>query len=266
MIKLIASDIDGTLIPDSTPNLYPEIVEEIKSLADRGILFCGASGRQLASIRSVFREVEDKICYIAENGAHLFYKGKDLAVTAMKPEYVRQIVEQLRGLGGEYEFVVSTPHGSLLETKNRTFLDMMKYGYHNIFRQVEDVLAREEVILKVAVYHRGSIRQMGEEVLIPQWGGLVKTCVAGEEWVDFMDASVDKGNALKKLQQVFGVDREETMAFGDNTNDIGLMQAAGFSYAVENARPEVKEAARYLCPSYLEKGVWKTIVERCGHG
>lgn len=56
------------------------------------------------------------------------------------------------------------------------------------------------------------------------------------------------------------------MAFGDNTNDIGLMQAAGFSYAVENARPEVKEAARYLCPSYLEKGVWKTIVERCGHG
>lgn len=51
------------------------------------------------------------------------------------------------------------------------------------------------------------------------------------------------------------------MAFGDNTNDIGLMKAAGFSYAVENARPEVKEAARFICPSYLEKGVWKVISE-----
>ena len=264
MIKLIASDIDGTLIPDSTPDLYPEMVEEIKKLTDRGILFCGASGRQLASIRRVFREVEDQICYIAENGAHVYYKGKDLALTAMKPEYARQIVEQLRSLGSEYEFTVSTPHGSLLETKNRLFLDMMKYGYHNIFRQVEDVLADEEVILKIAVYHRGSIRQLGEELLIPQWGGLVKTCVAGEEWVDFMDASVDKGNALRTLQQVFGVAKEETMAFGDNTNDIGLMQAAGFSYAVENARPEVKAAARFTCPSYLEKGVWKTIMERCG--
>ena len=152
MIKLIASDIDGTLIPDSTPDLYPEMVEEIKKLTDRGILFCGASGRQLASIRRVFREVEDQICYIAENGAHVYYKGKDLALTAMKPEYARQIVEQLRGLGSEYEFTVSTPHGSLLETKNRLFLDMMKYGYHNIFRQVEDVLAEEEVILKIAVY------------------------------------------------------------------------------------------------------------------
>jgi len=71
MIKLIASDIDGTLIPDSTPNLYPEIVEEIKSLAERGVIFCGASGRQLCSIQNVFREVSDKICYIAENGAHI---------------------------------------------------------------------------------------------------------------------------------------------------------------------------------------------------
>ena len=250
MIKLIASDIDGTLIPDSTPDLYPEMVEEIKKLTDRGILFCGASGRQLASIRRVFREVEDQI----------YYKGKDLALTAMKPEYARQIVEQLRGLGSEYEFTVSTPHGSLLETKNRLFLDMMKYGYHNIFRQVEDVLAEEEVILKIAVYHRGSIRQLGEELLIPQWGGLVKTCVAGEEWVDFMDASVDKGNALRTLQQVFGVAKEETMAFGDNTNDIGLMQAAGFSYAVENARPEVKAAARTwkrVCGRQLWRDVGK---------
>ena len=55
MIKLIASDIDGTLIPDSTPDLYPEIEEEIRSLVRRGVLFCAASGRQLTSIRNVFR-------------------------------------------------------------------------------------------------------------------------------------------------------------------------------------------------------------------
>ena len=73
MIRLIASDIDGTLIPDSTPDLYPEMVEEIRSLSGRGILFCAASGRQLASIQNVFRDVMDQICYIAENGAHIHY-------------------------------------------------------------------------------------------------------------------------------------------------------------------------------------------------
>ena len=71
-----------------------------------------------------------------------------------------------------------------------------------------------------------------------------------------------KGNALRWIQQRFGIRPEETMTFGDNTNDIGLMRAAYYSCAVENARPEVKAAARFSCPSWAEKGVWKAIRER----
>ena len=78
-----------------------------------------------------------------------------------------------------------------------------------------------------------------------------------------MDRSVDKGNGLAWIQSRFGILPEETMAFGDNTNDIGLMKAAYYSYAVENARPEVKEAARFSCPSYEQKGVLQAI---CGNG
>ena len=83
--------------------------------------------------------------------------------------------------------------------------------------------------------------------------------MAGEEWVDFMDASVDKGNALRYLQNYLGISKEETMAFGDNNNDIGMMLAAGESYAVETAVKEVKEAAGNICPGYLDKGVYKII-------
>ena len=59
-----------------------------------------------------------------------------------------------------------------------------------------------------------------------------------------MDASVDKGNALKVIQDFLGVSREETMAFGDNDNDLGLLAAAGESYAVANARDSVKKQAQ----------------------
>lgn len=264
MIKLIATDIDGTLIEDSTPDLYPEIIQEIRGLRKRGILFCGASGRQLFSLKNVFRQVEEEVCYIAENGAHIHNGGRDLAVTPMKREYAREIIEQLRSLGKEYDFIVSTPEGSLLETENGSFLDMIRYGYHNRFRVVKDVLEEDVQILKVAVYHPGSIRGLGERELIPVWKDRVQTCVAGEEWVDFMDRSVDKGAALRKLQQLYGILPEETMAFGDNSNDLGLMRAAGYSFAVENAHPEVKEAARYQCPSFREKGVYAAIREFCG--
>ena len=102
---------------------------------------------------------------------------------------------------------------------------------------------------------------MGERVLIPQWQDKIKACMAGEEWVDFMDASVDTGNALKVIQEYLGITAAETMAFGDNDNDIGLLTAAGESYAVANARDSVKAKAKHICPSYHEKGVYRVISE-----
>ena len=89
MIRLIASDVDGTLIKDSTPDLYPEMADTIRKLKERGILFCAASGRQYASLKNVFREVAEDIAYIAENGAHIRYLHKDISVTPMKREGYR---------------------------------------------------------------------------------------------------------------------------------------------------------------------------------
>lgn len=259
MIRLIASDIDGTLIKDSTPDLYPEAVETINQLTRQGIWFCAASGRQYQSIKNVFRDLQAEIIYIAENGAQIRYKGEDILLTPMKREDAEAIIKQLREYYGSCDVVVSTPEGSLVESRNKEFIDLLTYGYHNKFTLVKDVLEEKAQILKIAIYRKESIRELGEGVLIPQWKDKVKTCMAGEEWVDFMDASVDKGHALSFVQDYFHVAKEETMAFGDNNNDIGMMQAAGESYAVENAREEVKAAAKHICPSYLEKGVYHVI-------
>ena len=259
MIKLVASDVDGTLIKDSTPDLYPEMAKAIKRLKKAGIIFCAASGRQYASLRNVFRESADDIAYIAENGAHIRYLGENIMVTAMQRDYAERIVEELRSYSATCDIIVSTPNGSLVESTNQEYLDLLIHGYHNEIRQVKDVLATGEELLKVSIYRKGSIRDLGESVLIPKWKDKVKCCMAGDEWVDYMDASVDKGKALKLLQQHIGIDKQETMAFGDNNNDIGMMQAAGESYAVENARKEVKTHAKYICPSWQNKGVYKMI-------
>lgn len=259
MIKLIASDIDGTLIPDSTPDMYPEMIQAIRKLKEKGIVFCAASGRQLASVQNVFRQVQDEIAYIVENGAHIYYQGKDIAITPMKREDTVGIMSMLRTYYDSCDTVISTTAGSLVESSNQSFIDLLTYGYHNSFRRVEDVLKENAEIIKIAIYHKGSIRALGEGTLIPAWQDKVKVCMAGEEWVDFMDSGVDKGNALRILQKYLDVSKDETMAFGDNNNDIGMMLAAGKSYAVENAVPEVKQAAGNICPGYIEKGVYKII-------
>lgn len=258
MIKLIVTDIDGTLIQNSTSELYPEILGEIERLTGGGVLFACASGRQCASMAFVFKGVEDRILYIAENGAHVRYRGRDIAMTQMRRDYAEELIAQLRQIPG-CEILVSTPEGSLLETKNPQFINLISNGYHNNYRIVEDVLKEKGPMLKISIYHPGSIRELGESKLIPAWKNRLKACMAGDEWVDFMDLSVDKGSALQAVQSLYGITKSETMAFGDDANDIGLMQAASESYAVENAHRDVKEAARYVCPSWKDKGVWQII-------
>ncbi|MCM1126251.1 MAG: Cof-type HAD-IIB family hydrolase [Lachnospiraceae bacterium] len=259
MIKLIASDVDGTLIKDSTPDLYPEMAETIRELTKRGILFCAASGRQYESLRNVFRDVADEIAYIAENGAHIRYQNQNISVTPMKREHIEGIITMLRPYYGECETITSTPNGSLVESRNEDFVNLITYGYHNAFRRVEDVLKVDDTIIKIAVYRKGSIRKLGESLFIPKWQDKVKACMAGEEWVDFMDSSVDKGNGLKILENHLKISRQETMVFGDNDNDIGMMRAAGYSYAVDTAVDEVKQAAGGICPGYKQKGVYQII-------
>ncbi len=258
-IRLIATDIDGTLVKDSTPWVYPEILTAIREWTDRGGYFCVASGRQYYSIRHMFEQVADRILYLAENGAHVRCGEKDILVQKMRRDYVEELMRQLRTYYEDCDVIVSTTNGSLLESHNDEFVRFIAEGYHNKYRVVEDVLAEPEEIIKIAIRRKGSIRELGEKVLIPQWKDKIKACMAGEEWVDFMDASVDKGNALKVLQQYLGVTAGETMSFGDNDNDIGLIEAAGESYAVENGRESVKARAKHICPSYHEKGVYQVI-------
>ena len=259
MIKLIASDIDGTLVENSTAVLHPEMFELIRKLKEKGILFCAASGRQYQSIANMFEPVKDDIIFLAENGAHIRYQDKDIALVEMEREHIEDIVHTIRKENIHGDYIVSTNDGSIMDTKNQEFIDLIKYGYRNKFRLVEDVLSEDVPIVKIAAFQKGSIRALGESVLIPAFCDKVKATMAGEEWVDYMEKTVDKGNAIRTIQEFFQITKEETIAFGDNSNDIGLLLAAGRGFAVETALDEVKAVATDVCPSYDKKGVYQTI-------
>ena len=83
MIKLIASDVDGTLVSDGGGKLDKRIVDMIKAVHDKGIHFAVASGRQWVSIENVFEEVKDKIFYISDNGAYIGVNGRSQFVNKM---------------------------------------------------------------------------------------------------------------------------------------------------------------------------------------
>ena len=83
MIKMVCSDLDGTLLQYGKKLIEGEIFDEIRALHDRGILFCPASGRQYTSLRKLFARVADDCIYLCENGAVVYRGGKVIAKTPM---------------------------------------------------------------------------------------------------------------------------------------------------------------------------------------
>ena len=260
MIKLIATDVDGTLVKDASPKVYPEIIEMVKELRKKDIIVCIASGRQYSSIEKLFSEVKDDLIFIADNGAHVKCRDKDLNIVNMNTDYVDELIKELRTFK-DCEMICEGPGITYIESQNQEFIDFIETQYRCDYKRVDDVLAEGDNIIKASIFRRPSIRDIGEGILVPKWKDKLKVTMAGEDWVDFMDLSVDKGHALKFIQEFYGISPDETMVFGDNNNDIGMLKRATESYAVETAPDVVKEAANHICPSWKEKGVYQVLAK-----
>jgi len=81
---LVASDLDGTLLPEGQTELSCAVFDEIRRLHDCGVLFCAASGRPLDALRELFAPVADEIAYMSENAAYVCY-GRELLHTIPMP-------------------------------------------------------------------------------------------------------------------------------------------------------------------------------------
>ena len=116
-------------------------------------------------------------------------------------------------------------------------------------------------IVKLSIYHKDNAEAIVNEWFTDKWKDKFKIASAGVMWMDVTGLTADKGNSLKKLQAILGIKKEETMAFGDNLNDLGLLDAAEESYAIGSARDEVKNAAKHVAPPLSENGETEVLLK-----
>ena len=260
MIKLVVSDIDGTLLKEGTDQINPEMFGAIRQMRARGILFAASSGRQYASMRHVFEPVANDMIFIAENGSNVMCRGKNMSCDYMDQSVAEELLQYLHEQG-DYKIILSTPETMYLDTPDEGFYQMLTEGYHNKAERVENLLPYCSHTNKMAVYHLEKIEEF-EAQLKEKFGDRLNVMIAGTYWVDFMNRSVDKGKAVETIQKIMKISKEETMAFGDNCNDIAMLLQSGESYAVANAHPQLKEIAKHIAPSYAEDGVLQVIKEK----
>ena len=206
MIKLIASDIDGTLLVEGHDKLNPELFDVIMKLKEKGILFAAASGRQYHSVQRLFEPIANDMIFVCENGSYVICRGYEMSSTVLNRQDAVELIRYIRTLEGCC-LTASTRGAMYVEDGDEGFLRLLKEGYHNDIRHVKDVLAEDIDIIKISIYREGGIRGIAPKI-IDLWKERFNTVVAGEPWIDFMDYQADKGNALKTIQNILQIRKE----------------------------------------------------------
>ena len=245
MIKLIASDLDGTLVPEETSVADPELFTCIRDLKNKGILFAAASGRQYASILKVFAPLKDEIIFIADNGGYVIEHDRILYRRTFDVKTYQDIVRFILETA-DVNMMISSVEGDYTNCRDMEFIKFINDTLGMDLEPVPDLASLEINVSKVALYSDRETKAMIRKEGIKRFGEAANILDSSEHWMDFIPKSADKGAALKWLQQNLSISPRETMCFGDRDNDIGMLKRAEESYAVAGASSGAKAAAKYV--------------------
>lgn len=265
-IRLIACDMDGTLLDDDNA-IHDDFWPLIDQLHARGIIFCPASGRQYYSLLERFMPIADELIFIAENGTYVMQKGLEMSSDCLSKGAAQDLIRDYRTLSEratDVGAVLCGKHSAYIETNDENFLAEVAKYYHRL-ELVDDLLAVEDDILKVALFTFGS----SEHVIFPvfeRYRASHQVVVSGEHWLDVMAPLANKGTGIRHIQEKLNITRDQTMVFGDFLNDLEMMDEATYSFAMANAHPLLKARASYLSPGNADNGVVRTIKSVLGIG
>lgn len=262
MIKLIACDMDGTLL-DSQKRLPKDLFPVLERLRERGILFAVASGRQYGSLRRDFEALVPHILFICENGALIMEHDKRIFMDPLDPKDLPRIIEVSRMMQGVYPAICCADVALMEETAPEHFLTGMQIHYQNT-RIVPDLMACTDVqnACKVCFYSDAPATEQSLPLLQRELGDTLSIIHSDVNWVDVMKPGVNKGRAIGALCDRLSITPDACMAFGDYLNDYELLKSVTESYAMENAHPDLKAIAKYIAPSNDEDGVMRVIKEK----
>lgn len=243
MIKLVASDIDGTLLPHGQSFIRESFFEVIHKLSDMGVYFAAASGRQLPSQKMLFESVTDKVIYIAENGALVEHKGETLWEKTMSPALAREIIADIQRTPG-CEPIISTRDTVYISQFADDYFRSREKEILYTTTITDDFLSKTDGVLKVTACKYDGIGDTAA-AFYKSWKKFASVTVSGFLYCDFMEKSVSKGNALGMVMDRLGLSPAECIAFGDNYNDISMLNRVGVTFAMKHADDEVRGHAMY---------------------
>lgn len=254
-IRLAAMDMDGTLL-DSQKRLPADFMDWVKRHPEIKTVI--ASGRQYYTLVKDFIPVKDRLIYIAENGGFVFEKGEMLYSNEMNKEDILECLKLVDTIKGLTPILCGAESAYMRPAKEHILREVSVYYDH--LQETENLYdtAMRDVIVKIAVF----ADEKAAEVSMKHFKDIkphLAAVLSGDSWIDISNCTVNKGIAVDFIQKKYGIERSQSMAFGDYLNDAELLRNCGESYCMKNGHPDLKTSAKHIADSNDDNGVMKVL-------
>ncbi|WP_272158363.1 Cof-type HAD-IIB family hydrolase [Streptococcus sp. HN38] len=268
-VRLIATDMDGTFLDGQGSFDRERFSKVLEKLEEKHIPFVIASGNGIGRLLQLCQGFEDRLIFVADNGAHVYQNGKTVIRRAIQQVEVGAILHFFKGrwadvclmLSNEENIYMQVGAGVPFEGTDLPIEPAQMAAFQSRVTYLDDLSAYpvSESIYKVGLWvPEARVESITEEFNQAFQGPLVAV-TSGYGSVDILPAGIHKAWGLEQVLQDLGIQAEQVMAFGDSDNDLELLAYAGHSYAMENATDKVKAVAKYRAPSHLEAGVMQVL-------
>lgn len=270
-IKLIASDLDGTLMAPDHLTVTPRTYSALKGAHDRGIKIAVATGRPLALIGNVIEQIPFTDYVIYSNGACVYDRNaqKNIYSDLIPDEKAREIVAYFLQkpvffevyIDGKSYYQNDKAQYFRLDGLPQEFLDAVALTMTGCDSLPEYMKSDGRGMEKITFYSVPSELESEFKAKLGEFGMQAVVSLPGS-----MEATLptaNKGAALKNICKAINATADEVMSFGDAGNDCPMLEFAAHSFAMQNGMDECKKAAKHIAPSNAQDGVAVEIEKYC---
>lgn len=252
MIKLIVSDLDGTLL-DHHKKVSPREAAALSKVKEAGIRLCLASGRMNSEMQQVLEGLGHQAYSVSQNGAFIHLEDGTLLQTKLfDPELANQVYQLLQDFdlvklvcSGEANYIQGLTPASE-EIQARMFQPFI------IKEDIELSLKSGFPICKFSLFGRIEVLLELKALMEQKLGEQLEIFVSDKDCLDIMPRQVSKGSSLLVLLDQLGLRPEEIACFGDSFNDVSMFGITPHSFAMNGAHADVKRHAAYHVDSVAE--------------
>ena len=265
-IKIVATDMDGTLLDPRGQLDLPRLEKILDKLDHRGVRFVIATGNEVHRMRQLLGHLAERVVLVVANGARIFENDQLLQAQTWDDAMVDRALGHFKGRECQDQFVVTAMNGGFVK-KGTVFTELDKFMTPEM---IEKLYQRMQFVDEFDSKLFGGVLKMsmvvGEErsdsvlqEINDLFDGHVRAVSSGYGCIDILQDGIHKAWGLEELLKRWNLKPEQIMAFGDSENDIEMLELAGISYAMENAEDRVKEIATEVAPANSQAGVYQVL-------